>query len=244
VQYGSTLDQLANAVAVDATGDVFVTGQYSGTIDFGNGPLATASSAQKRIFVAKLTNTGVGQASRSISTSGQQRSVAIATDPAGNVVIGGSMVGTVDFGVGAPLVSAGAQDAFAAKISADLKTTLWAERFGDSTSQNTLGLAVDGAGNVIVSGLFQGSIDAGTAGALTSAGGFDAFVLKLDGATGTAKCARSAGDASDQSASGVAVNATSGDEYVLGTFLSSIDWGGGAIAGDHVSSETFLVKLH
>jgi hypothetical protein len=243
-EFGGTGDQLANAIAVDATGRVFITGQYSGVLDFGFGtPLPTASAASKRIFVARLDGaTGAGQASAAFGTSGQQQSVAIAVDGNDNVIVGGSITGgTVNFGTG-PLVSAGAQDAFVAELTPNL-TGIWAKRFGDAATQNTKSVAVDGSNNVIVAGLFQGVIDASPAATLTSAGGFDAFVMTLDGATGAPKCAASAGDAADQTAAHVSVDAASGSQYVLGTFISSITWDTlPAISGSPTSSQTFVVK--
>jgi hypothetical protein len=241
-EYGGTLDQLANAVSVDSKGRVFITGQYSGALDFGFGtPLPTASAASKRIFVARLDGTsGVGQASKSFGTAGQQQSVAIVNDSSGNVVIAGSLTGgTVDFGFG-KLTSAGLQDAFVAKLTGDL-AGVWAERFGDAQTQNGKGVAIDASGNVVFVGLFQGAMDMSPAGTLTSAGGYDAFVATLDGATGSPTCATSAGDASDQTAARVATDTTNKAEVVLGSFVSSIDWDGltPSLAG---TNATFLVK--
>jgi hypothetical protein len=114
--------------------------------------------------------------------------------------------------------------------------------FGDATNQKTLSLAVDGSGNVVASGQFQGTLDLTPAAALTSAGANDAFVATLDGATGAPKCAAGAGDAADQAASSVNVDPISGIEYVVGSFVSSISWDGKALTGDPTAAETFLVK--
>jgi hypothetical protein len=85
----------------------------------------------------------------------------------------------------------------------------------------------------------------GPAGTLLSAGGFDAFAVRLLGDTGVAKCAQSAGDESAQSGVRVAADSKSGNEYLLGTFLSSIDWGGGvALSGSPSDSQTYLVSVH
>jgi hypothetical protein len=55
---------------------------------------------------------------------------------------------------------------------------LWSKRFGDTGYQNATATAVDGAGNVLLTGNFVGTVDFG-GGPLSSAGGYDIFVAKL-----------------------------------------------------------------
>ena len=86
----------------------------------------------------------------------------------------------MDFG-GGPLTSAGGPDVFVAKYTA-AGAPLWARRAG-STGGDMKAVAVDGQGNVVVTGYFQGTVDFG-AGPLTSAGGYDIFVLKYSAAGG------------------------------------------------------------
>ena len=55
---------------------------------------------------------------------------------------------------------------------------LWSKRFGSTYEDEGLGVAVDGSGNVVVTGYFNGTVDFG-GGGLTSAGNDDIFVVKL-----------------------------------------------------------------
>lgn len=103
---------------------------------------------------------------------------------------------------------------------------LWAQRFGNSSTQTGHGLAVDSAGNVIICGFFYGAIDFG-GGALVSAGNSDVFVAKLDTA-GNHIWSFRFGGASDSECWRVAVDAM--DNVILaGHFFGSIDFGGGPL---------------
>jgi hypothetical protein len=55
---------------------------------------------------------------------------------------------------------------------------LWSKRFGGASSDQALGVAVEGNGSVAVTGVFSGTVDFG-GGPLTSAGGSDIFLLRL-----------------------------------------------------------------
>ena len=70
---------------------------------------------------------------------------------------------------------------FVAKYRHD-GSVAWVKRFGGSYDDLGAGIAVDGAGDVYVTGQFQGSIDLGSG--LTSAGGYDIFLAKLAGTDG------------------------------------------------------------
>ena len=102
----------------------------------------------------------------------------VAVDDSGNVVVTGSFNGTVNFG-GGGLNSAGSFDIFVAKFSGADGSHLWSKRFGSTYEDEGLGVAVDGSGNVVVTGYFWGTVDFG-GGELTSAGSSDdIFVVKL-----------------------------------------------------------------
>lgn len=125
-----------------------------------------------------------------------------AMDAQGNTIVTGKFGGTIDIAPGAPVTSMTATSGFfVAKYSAS-GAVLWAHSF-QSTSGSTdhVGsekLALDGAGNIYISGAFRGTVDfdpgAGTAN-LTSLDWFNnpgtnnAFLLKLD-STGAFQWAR------------------------------------------------------
>jgi hypothetical protein len=93
----------------------------------------------------------------------------IAIDAAGNLVIGGSFTGTFDFG-GGPLVSAGGEDAYLGKFDPS-GNHIWSARYGDAANQSAWTTPViDGSGNVVVVGFWDGTLDFGGGPVTTGSG--------------------------------------------------------------------------
>jgi len=229
-RYGDAAGQFVTGLAADASGNVLVTGDFSGAIDFGGGPLTTPDLD---VFAAKLDQSGNLVWSRRFGDTAGQDGGGVAFDSKGNVILTGHYSGTVDLGGGA-LPSGGGGDVFVAKFDA-AGGYVWAKHFGGTPK----GVAVDNADEVVVTGVFSGSVDFG-GGALTSAGGLDVFAVKLDSGGGHLWSKRF-GDAGSQSSAGVAVDAT-GNVVLTGSFSGSIDLGGGALASAG-GMDGFLAKL-
>jgi len=172
--FGDANTQNGNGVAVDPNGNVIIAGEFSGTADFGGGPLVSAGGTD--IFVSKLDASGGHLWSERFGDANDQTAAGVATDPGGNVLVTGGIAGEADFG-GGPLASAGAADLFVVKLDAS-GGYLWGKRVGDATDQLGQSIAADVMGNVLVTGTMYGSADFG-AGPLASAGSADIFVAKL-----------------------------------------------------------------
>ena len=114
--------------------------------------------------------------SKRFGDASSQFARAVAVDTLGNSIVTGFFSGSVDLGGGA-LTSAGGYDIYLAKL-APTGAHVWSKRFGDNSEQAVQGVAVDGNGNVIIAGYFEGAVDFGGDN-LTSAGGEDVFVAKL-----------------------------------------------------------------
>src|SRR5207245_1125833 len=109
-------------------------------------------------------------------STGSDAGQAVAMDGSGNVLVTGVFQGTVDFG-GGPRASAGGMDIFVAKYAGASGAHMWSVSFGGAQDDFGQGIAVDGAGDVVVVGYFQGTVDLGR-GALSSAGGQAVFVAR------------------------------------------------------------------
>ena len=223
-RFGDTNYQAANALALDSSGNVIITGVFMGTVNFGGGVLTSAGSWD--IFVAKLDSGGNHVWSKRFGDGNHQYAPAVAVDDLDNVLVAGYFVGAVDFG-GGTLTSAGGEDIFLAKFDSG-GGHQWSKRFGDaSTEQQAWGVAIDGSGNAIIAGYFTGAVDFG-GGALPNAGpNADIFVAKF-GSDGAHVWSKSFGDTYAQSASAVAVD-PSDNVLVTGGFYMTVDFGGGTL---------------
>jgi hypothetical protein len=103
-------------VSADGTGNLFMAGEFQGSLDLGSGPLATSGGTHNDIFLAKFTNAGTLTWNRRFGDGDDQQAAGIATTPQGESLIVGDVQGTVDFGLG-KLTSAGTYDGFVARFS-------------------------------------------------------------------------------------------------------------------------------
>jgi hypothetical protein len=234
-RFGGEDVDIGNDVDVDGDGNVFVTGQFRGVVDFGGGPLVSAGNHD--IFVAKLSANGAHLWSRRYGGPAMDLGNAVAADGGGDAIVTGSFQGVVDFG-GGSRTSAGYHDIFLLKLDA-YGNHAWSHGFGGAVNDHGHGVAVDGGDNVLVTGEFRGTADFG-GGPLTSAGNEDIFVARYN-AGGTHQWSRRFGDAYfAQAGFDVAADADGG-AVVTGWFWGTADLGGGMLvsAGE---KDAFIAK--
>jgi hypothetical protein len=163
---------------------------------------------------------------------------AIKADAAGDVFVAGQIMGTVDLGDG-PYTCAGSSDAFVAKYSST-GAPVWSVAFGGSDVDVASALAVDSAGDVIVTGYFSGTASFGGP-ALTSAGLYDVFLAKYSGADGSHLWSKRFGAAAEDLGYGVAFDG-SDDVVLTGTFRNSVSFGGATLASAYGGYDIFVAK--
>ena len=219
-------DQLPGGVAASSTGNVAVVGSYKGTVDFGGGNIAN-QGAGNGIFVAAYDGNGNHQWSAGFSnTAGDQLAENVAIDAAGNVIVVGSVLGTISVG-GSALSAPTARHVLVAKYDS-AGNHLWSHAYGDAVNASTArAVSVDPSGNVLVAGRFQGTVNFGGT-PLTSLGSTqDAFVLKLS-ADGVHICSFGYGNGSQITyAEGIAAD-THGDLRLVGQYRDAVDFGSGS----------------
>jgi uncharacterized protein (TIGR03437 family) len=151
------LDGLASGtqgVAVDASGNAYVTG-YTNRKDLilANALQSTYKGSQAA-FVSKVNPSGTALIYATyLGGSGTDKANAIAADSAGNAYITGSTTSS-DFPVAGATQSkyGGDLDAFVTKIKADGSALVYSTYLGGSSGDLGFGIGLDGAGNVWVGG--------------------------------------------------------------------------------------------
>lgn len=223
-RFGAALGDRAYAVAIDPSGNVFVTGYFSGTVDFGGGGRISAGGTD--IFVAKFSPTGTHMWSRSFGSTTNDQGLAIATNVIGHVFVGGSFTGSVNFG-GATLISAGGEDIFLARYDPD-GGHVWSQSFGSTGLDQCWSVAVDhNIAGVVITGAYTGSVNFG-GGALIGAGNTDAFVAKFTTPSGTHQWSQRYGSTGADVGAALAIDASS-NIVVTGTFSNTVNFGGAAL---------------
>lgn len=89
------------AISHDASGNAYVTGSFSGTVDFdfGSGVSNLTSSGSTDIFAAKYTAAGNLVWAKRIGGTGADAGSSV-VNLNGNMILSGSFLGTVDFNPG------------------------------------------------------------------------------------------------------------------------------------------------
>jgi hypothetical protein len=255
---GGTSDDQGTSIVIDGSGNVYSTGYFVGTGDFDPGVATFTMTSiggnnNEDAYVSKLDASGnFVWAVQFIAVSGapQVFGNSIDIDAAGNLLIGGSFTGQVDFDPGAGTFSLTAinMDAYVCKLTPSAGL-VWVKRAGGTNGSYTaFGVTSDGSNNVYATGYFDntGDFDPGVGTySLTSSGGVDAYVLKLD-ASGNFQWAGKFGSTQGDQGKGITVSA-SGDVYTTGLFHNGADFDPGVgtyTLGNIGGTSIYISKLN
>lgn len=153
----------ATDIAVDGEGNIFVTGQFSGTFTAG-GIALTSNGPSQDIFLTKWNSAGQPIWARAAGSTGNTDiGEQIAVDAAGDCWIAGQFSGTALFGALSvtstfdPQLNALGDDVFIARYTAD-GDPVWVKHGAAIHQDQALGMAVDAAGNSWLAGQFSDAI--------------------------------------------------------------------------------------
>ena len=196
-QIGTSDDDEGRGIAVDGSGNSYITGVTYGNLGGPNqGPPGTRDA-----FIAKCDSGGTVQWTRQIGSIAEDAAFGIAVDASGNSYISGFTYGDL----GGP--NQGGADAFIVACDSG-GTVQWTRQIGTTAGDIALGIALDGSGNIYIAGATTGDLGG------PNQGDIDAFVVKYDSA-GTEQWIRQIGTTGWDSASDVAVDG-SGNVFITG----------------------------
>ncbi|MEZ4804744.1 MAG: T9SS type A sorting domain-containing protein, partial [Bacteroidia bacterium] len=171
-------------MAVDPSGNIYITGLFNDTADFDPGinVYNLESNSRRNAYLAKYTNDGNLVYANAIGNISDATSegVTVAIDLRGRAVLGGQFRGSVDFDPGAGVSSSTAtlEDGFIARYDA---TGKYISHFNFDGYSNTLTLDADD--NLYITGVIVDSMDADPGPArkmLYRSLTYDMYLMKLD----------------------------------------------------------------
>lgn len=229
---GGRSNDFGFSIAVDAIGNCYTTGYFSGEVDFDPGEgifnLTTSGGIANDIFILKLDSLGNFVWAKRMGGVSYDAGYAIAVDNESNIIITGSFEKTVDFDPDSSkifnLTSQSESDVFILKLNASGKF-VWAKKIGDSVRNRATTIATDFFGNVYVGGGFWETTDFDPGNGifnLTSSGDADIFILKLN-ALGGFVWAKSMGGILEDNLSSLAIDSY-GNVYSIGDFETIADF--------------------
>jgi hypothetical protein len=194
---GGNSQNQATAVALDSSGNVFVTGLFTAQASFGG--IQPPYAGQSDVCIAKYNPNGSIAWVKTIEGPGVDEGNAIAITAAGEIVVTGKFSGTADFG-GTTLTSVGDYDMFVAKYAQD-GSFQWADHAGGYDPFQKVGwnfgtaVSIDRLGYINVTGIFTNVANFGPIKLTTKGMVEDIFVAKYkdDGTIVWAKRARGSG---------------------------------------------------
>jgi hypothetical protein len=225
IAFGSTSGDYARCIVMDPSSNIYVGGDFSGTVDFDPtaGTTNLTSAGGKDAFMVKYSSSGVLQWVKQFGGSLDETMHSIKINGSGEIYAAGVFRGTADFDPGAGVAnltgSTTSDDAYVLKLNND-GTYNTAVGFGGTGAELAKAIAFKSS-DVVVVGSFSDIVDfdpgAGVAN-LTSAGGTDAFVLTLTSSLGYGNVG-TIGGSGNEVYNGVTVDAL-GFTYLVGNYNS------------------------
>ncbi|HQF67439.1 MAG TPA: SBBP repeat-containing protein [Candidatus Cloacimonadota bacterium] len=178
-QTGNTIP---SDIDVDGEGNAWVTGGFEGTATFGTHVLTVNGYVfDTRIYVAKVDPSGNWLWAVKAGGIGREWGKSIAVNDDGNAWVTGVFTNTGTFG-SHTLTASGWDDIFVGKLDASGNWLWVVNAGGTSDGDEPRDIALDGVGNVYVTGVFEGTATFGSH-TLTASGFKDIFVAELEHVT-------------------------------------------------------------
>lgn len=239
---GGTGRDQGYAITNDGSGNIYVTGEFTGTGTFAPN-VSLTSGGNVDFFLVKYDTAGNAIWGKKGGGTLTDRGYGVVVGKDGNPVVTGHYYGTSTFDT-VSVTSSGNLDAFIAKYNAADGKLLWL-REGKSVSQTSpRALTVDAQGNYIAVGYF-GAATGLTAAfdniTLTTNGLRDIYIVKYNADGAIQWGVNAGGIGAGDEAKDVTCDAA-GNIYVTGVFLDSANFGNTKVVGNG-GSDMFVAKF-
>jgi hypothetical protein len=220
---GGTGTDAGNAIAVDAGGNAYVTGQTtSNDFPVTQSAAQTTPGGAQDAFLFKLSPAGTLTYSTYIGGSSNDYGTGVAVDSSGNAYVAGS-TNSPDFRASGRIGNVpGGMDVFVTKVNRAGSAFLYSTLLGGSNNDYATGIAIDAAGSAYLTGYTSSSDFPVTNGAyqMLLGGSYDAFVAKLNQSGSGLTYATYLGGSNYDYGYAIAVDAA-GSAYVTGSTQST-----------------------
>jgi hypothetical protein len=223
---GGTGSDNANAIAIDGSGNAYVTGETQSPNFPTRNPIQSPTASSNDAFITEVSSTGTSLVySTVLGGSSNNLATGIALDSSNNAYVAG-ITQSSDFPTTTGVVQphfGGVEDGFVTEVKADGSAWVYSTYLGGSGQDDALGIAVDAAGEAYVTGQ-TGSTNFPTVNpaqkALGGASATNVFVTKLNAGATTLLFSTYYGGTQDDVGAGIALDSF-GDAYVTGKTTSS-----------------------
>ncbi len=169
-------------LGIDAAGNLYVAGDFSGTANISGITLTNASGTTRDLFVAKYNNAGTVQWAQRAGGTGTETVLGISTDASGNSFISANQVENNSVSLDCqtfPAVVGNTDNKFFVVSYNNLGAVRWAGApVANNNQTSAWGITTNGDGTAIVAGLTIGTTTFGAT-TLSSPTNADAFVSKI-----------------------------------------------------------------
>lgn len=242
---GSTSSDYAKGIALDAAGNIYITGNFSGTATFyGSTNVTLTTAGQWDAFIAKYDASGNVLWAKKGGGSSHDHGLGIDTDANGNSTITGYYQSTSAVFNGVTLTSAGNWDMFVARFNS-AGTQTWAKRFGAAQYDYAYAVNVDKNNQIYLTGGFGTTVAFGSY-TITSTNSAteDMFITKLDTAGNTLWAIKAGAPAGEYTWGNAISSDQFGGVYATGSFEGTASFGTTSLVssgGDELYGEDIFV---
>jgi hypothetical protein len=234
----STLNPIKTKV--DTLGNIYVVGNFSGTLT--SGPTPIASTGGTDIFIAKYLPNETLSWLIKIGGTLDENFKDLEIDGANNLCITGTYKGTMQAGTFTRTnadASGLSTDIFITKINPS-NTVLWLNGQGNINNDIVTSIAFDNAKNPFITGSFSGVITEGLT-SITSAGLEDIFIRKCNSNNGNGIQLIRAGGTSSDLAEDILILPSDNSIYITGYFAGTATFGSTSIVSAG-ATDAFIAK--